>query len=404
MSIKLSKNLEKIAPSATVAMTQLARELKNEGKDVISLSAGEPDFDTPKHIKAAAIDAINRGETKYTAVDGMDELKEAIIEKFKRENNLNFSKGNISVAPGGKPIIYNAMIATLNPGDEVIIPAPYWVSYPDIVKLAGGTPVIIETNIKDNFKITGNKLEQSITKHTKWIILNSPSNPTGEVYSKNELESIIDVLKQHPEIYILSDDIYEHLLYDKSNSNQFVTIGQIDDEINSRTITMNGVSKAYSMTGWRIGYCGGPKVIIDAMRKLQGQSTSNPSSISQWAAVEALNGDQKFLEKWLESFEERRNKVFKMLNSAKGLKCLKPKGAFYIYPSCEGVIGKKTPNGKIINNDKDFAMNLLETKSVSVVHGEAFGLSPYFRISYATSMEKLEIACDRIIKFCDELI
>ena len=404
MSIKLSKNIEKIAPSATVAMTQLARELKNEGKDVISLSAGEPDFDTPKHIKAAAIDAIHRGETKYTAVDGMDELKEAIIKKFKRENDLSFSKENISVAPGGKPIIYNAMITTLNPGDEVIIPAPYWVSYPDIVKLAGGTPVIIETNIEDNFKITGNKLKQSITKHTKWIILNSPSNPTGEVYSKDELKSLIDVLKQHPNIYILSDDIYEHLLYNKSNSNKFTTIGQIDDEINSRTITMNGVSKAYSMTGWRIGYCGGPKVIIDAMRKLQGQSTSNPSSISQWAAVEALNGDQSFLEKWLESFEERRNKVFEMLNSANGLKCLKPKGAFYIYPSCEGVIGKKTPNGKIINNDKDFAMNLLETKLVSVVHGEAFGLSPYFRISYATSMEKLEIACDRIIKFCDELI
>ena len=404
MSIKLSKNIEKIAPSATVAMTQLARELKNEGKDVISLSAGEPDFDTPKHIKAAAIDAIHRGETKYTAVDGMDELKEAIIKKFKRENNLSFSKENISVAPGGKPIIYNAMITTLNPGDEVIIPAPYWVSYPDIVKLAGGTPVIIETNIEDNFKITGNKLKQSITKHTKWIILNSPSNPTGEVYSKDELKSLIDVLKQYPNIYILSDDIYEHLLYNKSNSNKFTTIGEIDDEINSRTITMNGVSKAYSMTGWRIGYCGGPKVIIDAMRKLQGQSTSNPSSISQWAAVEALNGDQNFLEKWLESFEERRNKVFEMLNSANGLKCLKPKGAFYIYPSCEGVIGKKTPNGKIINNDKDFAMNLLETKSVSVVHGEAFGLSPYFRISYATSMEKLEIACDRIIKFCDELI
>ena len=404
MSIKLSKNIEKIAPSATVAMTQLARELKNEGKDVISLSAGEPDFDTPKHIKAAAIDAIHRGETKYTAVDGMDELKEAIIKKFKRENDLSFSKENISVAPGGKPIIYNAMITTLNPGDEVIIPAPYWVSYPDIVKLAGGTPVIIETNIEDNFKITGNKLKQSITKHTKWIILNSPSNPTGEVYSKDELKSLIDVLKQHPNIYILSDDIYEHLLYNKSNSNKFTTIGQIDDEINSRTITMNGVSKAYSMTGWRIGYCGGPKVIIDAMRKLQGQSTSNPSSISQWAAVEALNGDQSFLKKWLESFEERRNKVFEMLNSANGLKCLKPKGAFYIYPSCEGVIGKKTPNGKIINNDKDFAMNLLETKLVSVVHGEAFGLSPYFRISYATSMEKLEIACDRIIKFCDELI
>jgi aspartate aminotransferase len=401
MSIKLSKNLEKIAPSATVAMTQLARELKNEGKDVISLSAGEPDFDTPSHIKSAAIDAINRGETKYTAVDGIDELKEAIVKKFKRDNDLNFSKENISVAPGGKPIIYNAMIATLNPGDEVIIPSPYWVSYPDIVKLAGGTPVIIETSIEDNFKITDTKLKQSITEHTKWIILNSPSNPTGEVYSQYELESLIDVLKQHPNIYILTDDIYEHLLYDRSK--KFITIGQLDDEINTRTLTMNGVSKAYSMTGWRIGYCGGPKTIIDAMRKLQGQSTSNPSSISQWAAVEALNGNQDFLKNWLESFEERRNKVFQMINSAKGLKCLKPKGAFYIYPSCEELIGKKTPEGKVINNDKDFAMNLLETKSIGVVHGEAFGLSPYFRISYATSIEKLETACNRIIEFCDEL-
>ena len=401
MSIKLSKNLEKIAPSATVAMTQLARELKNEGKDVISLSAGEPDFDTPNHIKAAAIDAINRGETKYTAVDGIDELKEAIIKKFKRDNDLIFSKENISIAPGGKAIIYNAMIATLNPGDEVIIPSPYWVSYPDIVKLAGGTPVIIETSIEDNFKITDTKLKQSITEHTKWIILNSPSNPTGEVYTQYELKSLIDVLKQHPNIYILTDDIYEHLLYDRSN--KFITIGQLDDEINARTLTMNGVSKAYSMTGWRIGYCGGPKTIIDAMRKLQGQSTSNPSSISQWAAVEALNGDQDFLKNWLESFEERRNKVFEMINSARGLKCLKPKGAFYIYPSCEELIGKKTPDGKVINNDKDFAMNLLETKSISVVHGEAFGLSPYFRISYATSIEKLETACNRIIEFCDEL-
>ena len=401
MSIKLSKNLEKIAPSATVAMTQLARELKNEGKDVISLSAGEPDFDTPNHIKSAAIDAINRGETKYTAVDGIDELKEAIVKKFKRDNDLNFSKENISVAPGGKPIIYNAMITTLNPGDEVIIPSPYWVSYPDIVKLAGGTPVIIETSIEDNFKITDTKLKQSITEHTKWIILNSPSNPTGEVYTQYELESLINVLKQHPDIYILTDDIYEHLLYDRSE--KFITIGQLDDEINTRTLTMNGVSKAYSMTGWRIGYCGGPKTIIDAMRKLQGQSTSNPSSISQWAAVEALNGNQDFLKNWLESFEERRNKVFQMINSAKGLKCLKPKGAFYIYPSCEELIGKKTPEGKVINNDKDFAMNLLETKSIGVVHGEAFGLSPYFRISYATSIEKLETACNRIIEFCDEL-
>ena len=401
MSIKLSKNLERIAPSATVAMTQLARDLKSQGKDVISLSAGEPDFDTPDNIKKAAIDAINRGETKYTAVDGIDELKEAIIKKFNRDNNLNFLKENISVAPGGKTIIYNAMVATINPGDEVIVPKPYWVSYPDIVKLAGGTPVTIETTIENNFKINGEDLEKNITKNTKWIILNSPSNPTGEVYTFKELESIVSILKKYPNIYILSDDIYEHLLYEKME--KFTTIGEIDDEINSRTITMNGVSKAYSMTGWRIGYCGGPKKIIDSMRKLQGQSTSNPSSISQWASVEALNGDQSFLRDWLVSFEMRRNKVFEMINSAKGLSCLKPKGAFYIYPSCEGIIGKKLKGGEKIKNDEDFAMNLLKNKSVGVVHGSAFGLSPYFRISYATSMEKLEEACERIIDFCDEL-
>jgi len=401
MSITLSKNLEKIAPSATVAMTQLARDLKNQGKDVISLSAGEPDFDTPENIKKAAIEAITRGETKYTAVDGIDELKEAIINKFIRDNNLNFLKENISVAPGGKTIIYNAMVATLNPGDEVIIPKPFWVSYPDIVKLAGGTPVTIETSRNSNFKITADDLKKNITKNTKWIIINSPSNPTGEVYSSEELQSLVSVLKKYPNIYILSDDIYEHLLYEKKE--KFTTIGEIDDEINSRTITMNGVSKAYSMTGWRIGYCGGPKKIIDSMRKLQGQSTSNPSSISQWAAVEALNGDQSFLKDWLDSFEMRRNKVVEMINSAKGLSCLKPKGAFYIYPSCEGVIGKKLTSGEEIKNDEDFAMNLLKNKSVGVVHGSAFGLSPYFRISYATSIEKLEEACERIIDFCDEL-
>ena len=401
MSITLSKNLEKIAPSATVAMTQLARDLKNQGKDVISLSAGEPDFDTPENIKKAAIEAITRGETKYTAVDGIDELKEAIINKFIRDNNLNFLKENISVAPGGKTIIYNAMVATLNPGDEVIIPKPFWVSYPDIVKLAGGTPVTIETSRNSNFKITADDLKKNITKNTKWIIINSPSNPTGEVYSSEELQSLVSVLKKYPNIYILSDDIYEHLLYERKE--KFTTIGEIDDEINSRTITMNGVSKAYSMTGWRIGYCGGPKKIIDSMRKLQGQSTSNPSSISQWAAVEALNGDQSFLKDWLDSFEMRRNKVFEMINSAEGLSCLKPKGAFYIYPSCEGVIGKKLTSGEEIKNDEDFAMNLLKNKSVGVVHGSAFGLSPYFRISYATSIEKLEEACKRIIDFCDEL-
>ena len=401
MSITLSKNLEKIAPSATVAMTQLARDLKNQGKDVISLSAGEPDFDTPENIKKAAIDAITRGETKYTAVDGIDELKEAIIEKFSRDNNLDFLKENISVAPGGKTIIYNAMVATLNPRDEVIIPKPFWVSYPDIVKLAGGTPITIETSRNRNFKITADDLEKNITKNTKWIIINSPSNPTGEVYSSEELQSLANVLKKYPNIYILSDDIYEHLLYEKNE--KFTTIGEIDDQINSRTITMNGVSKAYSMTGWRIGYCGGPKKIIDSMRKLQGQSTSNPSSISQWAAVEALNGDQSFLKDWLDSFEMRRNKVVEMINSAEGLSCLKPKGAFYVYPSCEDVIGKKLISGEEIKNDEDFAMNLLRNKSVGVVHGSAFGLSPYFRISYATSIEKLEEACKRIIDFCDEL-
>ncbi len=401
MSITLSKNLEKIAPSATVAMTQLSRDLKNQGKDVISLSAGEPDFDTPENIKKAAIDAISRGETKYTAVDGIDELKEAIIEKFSRDNNLDFLKENISVAPGGKTIIYNAMVATLNPRDEVIIPKPFWVSYPDIVKLAGGTPITIETSRNRNFKITADDLEKNITKNTKWIIINSPSNPTGEVYSSEELQSLVSVLKKYPNIYILSDDIYEHLLYEKKE--KFTTIGEIDDEINSRTLTMNGVSKAYSMTGWRIGYCGGPKKIIDSMRKLQGQSTSNPSSISQWAAVEALNGDQSFLKDWLDSFEMRRNKVVEMINSAKGLSCLKPKGAFYVYPSCEDVIGKKLISGEEIKNDEDFAMNLLKNKYVGVVHGSAFGLSPYFRISYATSIEKLEEACKRIIDFCDEL-
>ena len=401
MSIKLSKNLENIPPSATVTMTQLARELKNQGEDVVSLSAGEPDFDTPDHIKEAAIDAINRGETKYTAVDGIDELKEAIIKKFKNDNNLNLLKENISVAPGGKTIIYNAMIATLNPGDEVIIAAPYWVSYPDIVKLASGTPVIIKAKEENNFKISADDLEKNITKKTKWIIINSPSNPTGEVYSKAELTSLVKVIKKHPDLYILSDDIYEYLLY--KGSEKFSTIAEIDPEVAERTITMNGVSKAYSMTGWRIGYCAGPKKIIDAMRKLQSQSTSNPSSISQWAAVEALNGKKEFLKDWLLSFEERRDVVVDMINSANGLKCLKPKGAFYVYPSCNDIIWKKTPDGRIIKNDKDFAMSLLESKSISVVHGEAFGLSPYFRISYATSMKKLEVACNRIIEFCDEL-
>ena len=401
MSIKLSSNIENIPPSATMLMTQLARDLKSQGKNIISLSAGEPDFDTPINIKNAAIEAINRGETKYTAVDGIDELKNAIIKKFKKDNNLSYKKENISVAPGGKSIIFNAIISTVNPGDEVIIPAPYWVSYPDIVKLAGGVPKIIKTTSKNNFKISSKDLEEAITKKTKWLILNSPSNPTGEVYVKEELNEIAKVLKNNKNIYIISDDIYEYILY--KNSEKFSTIAELDDDLFSRTVTLNGISKSYSMTGWRIGYCGGPKEIIDAMRKLMGQSTSNPSSISQWAAVEAIEGSKSFLNDWVRSFEERRNFVVENLNKCKGINCLNPKGAFYVYPSCAGLIGKKY-KGNTINNDKDVAMLLLKEKLVSVVHGEAFGLSPYFRISYATSTENLQIACERIKEFSEELV
>ena len=402
MSIKLSNNLKNIPPSATMLMTQLARELKGEGKDIISLSAGEPDFDTPTHIKEAAIKAIQNGETKYTSVDGIDELKEAIINKFSRDNGLVYAKENISVAPGGKAIIYNAMLATLNEGDEVLIPSPYWVSYPDIVRLGGGKPIIIQASEEDNFKMKPENLERAITKKTKWLILNSPSNPTGEVYSKEELTEIYEVLKKHKEVFILSDDIYEHILY--KNSEEFVTIAQIHEDLFSRTLTMNGVSKSHSMTGWRIGYCGAPKEIIDSMRKLMGQSTSNPSSISQWAAVEALNGSDDFLKEWLTAFEERRDYIVKSLNDCKGITCLEPKGAFYVYPSCSGIIGKKYKEGPIIKNDSIFSMLLLKEKLVSVVPGEAFGLSPYFRISYATSLENLKIACERIKEFCEELI
>ena len=381
-------------------MTQLARDLKSEGKDIVSMSAGEPDFDTPQNIKNSAIDAIKRGETKYTAVDGIDELKQAVIDKFEKENNLYFEKKNISVAPGGKSIIYNAIFSTINPGDEVIIPAPFWVSYPDIVKLAGGNPVIIKTSSENNFKISANQLEKSITDKTKWLFINSPSNPTGQVYSKSELTEIIKVLKKYKNVYILSDDIYEYIRY--KNHDKFYTIAELDDEIFSRTITMNGVSKAYSMTGWRIGYCGGPVEIINAMRKLMGQSTSNPSSISQWASVEALNGSRDFLQNWIPSFRERRDYIVDYLNNCDGIECLNPEGAFYVYPSCAGIIGKKFKD-KVIESDKDFAMILLKEKLVSVVHGEAFGLSPFFRISYATSMENIKIACNRIGELCNEV-
>lgn len=399
MPIKLSHNIENIPPSATMLMTQLARDLKSEGKNIISMSAGEPDFDTPQNIKEAAINAIKRGETKYTAVDGIDDLKEAVINKFKLDNNLDYTRDNISVAPGGKSIIFNAILSTVNPGDEVLIPAPYWVSYPDIVKLAGGTPVIIKTSSDNNFKISPDDLEKNITDKTKWLFLNSPSNPTGQVYSEDELKNLAEIIKKHKNLYVLSDDIYEYIRY--QNDERFYTIAELDEEIFSRTITMNGVSKAYSMTGWRIGYCGGPIEIINSMRKLMGQSTSNPSSISQWATVEALNGSKKFLDEWINSFKERRDFIVNYLNNCKGIECLNPEGAFYVYPSCSGLIGKEY-QGKIIENDKDFAMILLKEKLVSVVHGEAFGLSPFFRISYATSMDNIKEACDRIGEFCDE--
>lgn len=396
----LSKSLARVQPSATIAVTQKARDLKAQGRDVIGLGAGEPDFDTPDNIKAAAIDAINRGETKYTAVDGIPELKEAIAAKFKRENGLDYAVDECFVAPGGKPIIYNAMMATLNPGDEVVIPTPYWVSYPDIVLLAGGEPKFAQTTIETSFKLTPEALDAAITPKTKWLIFNSPSNPSGAAYSRDELKKLTDVLMKHPHVWVLTDDMYEHLVYDDF---EFVTPVQVEPGLKDRTLTMNGVSKAYAMTGWRIGYCAGPKELIGAMRKLQSQSTSNPTSISQWAAVEALNGTQDFIPKNAAVFKGRRDLVVSMLNQAPGIECPTPEGAFYVYPSCRGLIGKKTEDGKVIDSDEAFATALLEQEGVAVVHGEAFGLSPFFRISYATSTEALEDACARIQRFCASL-
>lgn len=396
----LSKSLARVQPSATIAVTQKARDLKAQGRDVIGLGAGEPDFDTPDNIKAAAIEAINRGETKYTAVDGIPELKEAIAAKFKRENGLDYSVDECFVAPGGKPIIYNAMMATLNPGDEVVIPTPYWVSYPDIVLLAGGEPKFAQTTIETSFKLTPDALEAAITPKTKWLIFNSPSNPSGAAYSRDELKKLTEVLMKHPHVWVLTDDMYEHLVYDDF---EFVTPVQVEPGLKDRTLTMNGVSKAYAMTGWRIGYCAGPKELIGAMRKLQSQSTSNPTSISQWAAVEALNGTQDFIPKNAAVFKGRRDLVVSMLNQATGIECPTPEGAFYVYPSCRGLIGKKTEDGKVIDSDEAFATALLEQEGVAVVHGEAFGLSPFFRISYATSTEALEDACARIQRFCASL-
>ena len=394
MSI-ISNSLKRIKPSPTIAVTQKARELKAAGKDVIGLGAGEPDFDTPDNIKKAAIDAINKGDTKYTAVDGTPALKQAIVSKFKRENNLEYSVSEITVGTGGKQVIYNALMATLNKGDEVLVPAPFWVSYPDMVLLAGGKPKIIKCEKKDGFKITPKKLEKAITKKTKWLILNSPSNPTGVGYTKNEIENLSKVLIKYNKVYILSDDIYEHITYDSFN---FFTIAQIS-QLKNRTLTMNGVSKSYAMTGWRIGYAAGPKEIIKAIRKIQSQSTSNPSSISQAAAVEALNGSQDFIKERANAFRERRDFVVNSLNNINGINCLKPNGAFYVFPSCKKLLGKKTK----IKTDSEFVAKLLEKANVAVVQGSAFGLDGYFRISYATSMEKLKIAMERIKLFCESL-
>ena len=394
MSI-ISDSLKRIKPSPTIAVTQKARELRAAGKDVIGLGAGEPDFDTPENIKKAAIKAIKRGDTKYTAVDGTPELKKAIIKKFKRENKLNYSIDQITVGTGGKQVLYNAFMATLNKGDEVIIPAPFWVSYPDMVLLAGGKPKIVKCTEQEGFKLTPKKLKKAISKKTKWIILNSPSNPTGAGYSKKEINDLAKILIRNKKIFILSDDIYEHVSYDNFN---FFTIAQIS-KLKDRTLTMNGVSKSYAMTGWRIGYAAGPKEIIKAIGKIQSQSTSNPSSISQAAAVEALNGKQGFIKTRAKAFEDRRNFVVKSLNSIKGISCLTPNGAFYVFPSCKRLLNKKTK----LKTDTNFVQRLLEKENVAVVQGSAFGLDGYFRISYATSMKNLKKAMLRIKSFCEAL-
>jgi len=393
----LSDTLSRVKPSPTIAVSTKARELKAAGVDVIGLGAGEPDFDTPDNIKAAAKAAIDAGKTKYTAPDGMPELKDAICAKFRRDNGLEYTPAQISIGTGGKQILYNALVATLNEGDEVLIPAPYWVSYPDMVLLAGGTPVPIEATIEAGFKITPEQLEAAITPNTKWLIFNSPSNPTGAGYTRDELKGLTDVLLRHPQVWIMSDDMYEHLVFDDF---QFATPAQIEPQLYDRTLTCNGVSKAYAMTGWRIGYAGGPEELISAMRKVQSQSTSNPCSISQWAAVEALNGPQDFITSNNAVFVRRRNMVVDMLNAANGISCPTPDGAFYVYPSIEECIGKTTDRGVTITNDEVFATALLEETGVAVVFGAAFGLSPNFRVSYATSDAALKEACKRIQAFC----
>ena len=396
----LADVLSRVKPSATIAVSQKARELKEAGRDVIGLGAGEPDFDTPDNIKQAAIAAINKGETKYPPVAGIGPLREAISKKFKRENGLDYTADQVIVGTGGKQILYNAFAATLNPGDEVIIPAPYWVSYPDMVLLNSGEPVFVETSLESNFKLTADALEKAITPKTKWFIFNSPSNPSGAAYSHDELKALTDVLMRHPHVWVLTDDMYEHLCY---GDFEFVTPVQVEPGLYDRTLTMNGVSKAYAMTGWRIGYAAGPAALIKAMTMVQGQQTSGACSIAQWASVEALDGTQEFIPERRKAFEERRDLVVSMLNQASGIKCPLPEGAFYVYPSCAGCIGKKAPSGKVIETDEDFVTELLEAEGVAVVHGSAFGLGPNFRISYATSTEALTEACERIQRFCASL-
>jgi aspartate aminotransferase len=395
-----AESLNRIQPSATIAVSTKARALIAEGRDVIVLSQGEPDFDTPQNVKDAAIKAIQSGKTKYTDVDGIPELKDAIVAKFERENGLNYKRSQITVGTGGKQVLYNALMCTINPGDEVVIPAPCWVSYADIVQLAGGKVIFAECRMEDGYKLTPETLARSITPKTKWFMFNAPSNPSGAAYSKAELKALTDVLVKHPHVWVMTDDMYEHLLYD---GHTFYTIAQVEPSLYDRTLTVNGLSKAYCMTGWRIGYAGGPEPLIKAMCKLQSQSTSNPSSISQWAGVEALNGPQDFIPVNNEKFRERRDLVVSMLNQASGIKCPKPEGAFYVYPSCAGTIGRTTKAGRTIKSDEDFVTALLEEEGVACVHGAAFAMSPFFRISYATSNELLEEACRRIQRFCGNL-
>ena len=396
----LASRLNRIQPSPTIAMSIKARELKAEGKDIIELAAGEPDFPTPSHIIEAAEEAMSRGETKYTDPDGTPALKQAVCDKFKRDNNLEYVTSQVTIGTGGKQVLYNALMATLNEGDEVIIPAPYWVSYPDMVLLAEGTPKIVECPLDKNFILQPEDLERAITPKTKWIILNSPSNPTGSGYTWDDMKKITDVLIRHPNIWVMTDDMYEHLVYDDF---KFCTPAEVEPELYSRTLTVNGMSKAFCMTGWRIGYAAGPENLITAIRKIQSQSTSNPSSISQAASVAALNGPMDFLAKNNEVFKQRRDLVCSMLNQASGITCPTPDGAFYVYPSCAGLIGKKTPDGKVLKSDEDVVGYFLETEGIAAVHGAAFGLSPHFRISYATSTEALEDACQRIQRACTAL-